>query len=126
MVGGDVGSSLIGGRGLGGARSADSALKRHIQEVSSSKVSPSHTHHHNQATPTTTSVLHQQLHHHERSLMTGARPSTLEQFDNFTDVPLPDLEDFHLDTPPTHGRHDNETDSHRLRMSDFGHSLFVG
>ena len=124
VVGGDD-CDIIGGRDLGGARSADSALKRHVQEMStpSSKASPSHTHH--QTTPTT-SVLHQQLHHHEHSLMTGARPSTLEQFDNFTDVPLPDLEDFHLDTPPTHGRHDNEMDSHRLRMSDFGHSLFVG
>ncbi len=74
------------------------------------------------------SMLHQQLHQHDRSLRIGARPSTLEQFDNFTDVPLPDLEDFHLDTP-THGgarERAQEESNHRHQMSDFGHSLFVG
>lgn len=69
--------------------------------------------------------LQQQLHLHDQSLIMGARPSTLEQFDNFTDVPLPDLEDFHLDTPSVHQPLD-EVAAHRHQMSDFGHSLFVG
>ena len=70
------------------------------------------------------SMLHQQLHRHDEGLEAGVRPSTLEHFDNFTDVPLPDLDEFHLDTP-THGR-GVEPDTHRHQMSDFGHSLFVG
>ncbi len=89
------------------------------------------------------SALHQQLHEHDQSLMRGVRPTTLEQFDNFTDVPLPNLDDFHLDTPSTTSsalrgggigrgvagsgmRDDSTTTSHRQQMSDFGHSLFVG
>lgn len=72
------------------------------------------------------SSLQQQLNWHERSLMMGVRPSTLEQFDNFTDVPLPNMEDFHLDTPSTHLPLEDDVAAHRHHMSDFGHSLFVG
>lgn len=72
------------------------------------------------------SMLQQQLHRHEQSLIMGFRPSTLQQFDNFTDVPLPDLEDFHLDMPSPGSHQDEQAATHRHQMSDFGHSLFVG
>lgn len=69
------------------------------------------------------SLLHQQLHRHDHALLAGERPMTLEQFDDFTDVLLPNMEDFHLDMPvPSHP----SSSSHRHPMPDFGHSLFVG
>ena len=73
------------------------------------------------------SLLHQQLYDHDRSLHMGYRPPALERFGNFEDVPLPDLEEFHLDTPTDYHPHgQEEAESHRQLMSDFGHSLFVG
>ena len=70
------------------------------------------------------SVLHQQLHKHDESLRMGYRPSTLSQIGNFTDVPLPDFKEYHLDTP-TQGSQE-EAGHHRQPIADFGHSLFVG
>lgn len=70
------------------------------------------------------SILHQQLHQRDQELETGQRPSTLKQFDDFTDVLLPQLDDFHLDMP-THC-YQEEPAVQRHPMSDFGHSLFVG
>ena len=64
----------------------------------------------------------QGLHQHMQ-LEISRRPSTLEQFDDFTDVLLPRMDEFHLDMP-TQGR--QEQAGHRHPMSDFGHSLFVG
>ncbi len=73
------------------------------------------------------SLLEQQLQDHNRSLLMRDRPYTLERFGNFEDVPLPDLEEFHLDTPTDYvARGHEEAESHRQQMSDFGHSLFVG
>lgn len=77
---------------------------------------------HSQLSSRNFSVLHQQLHKHERSVQLGVRPSTLKQFEDFTDVPLPDLEEFHLDTSSSRV----EMSAHYYQMSDFGHSLFVG
>ena len=69
------------------------------------------------------SILHQRLHQHDEALESGRRPSTLEQFDDLTDVLLPRMDEFHLDMS-TQGR--QEQAGHRHPMSDFGHSLFVG
>ena len=69
------------------------------------------------------SKLHQRLHQHDEALESGRRPLTLEQFDDFTDVLLPRMDEFHLDMP-TQGR--QEQAGHRHPMSDFGLSLFVG
>ena len=72
------------------------------------------------------SVLHQQLHEHDQSLLSGDRPRALNQFDNFTDVPLPNLEEFDLDMPSIQDRWGKAESAHRQEISDFGHSLFVG
>ena len=73
------------------------------------------------------SLLQQQLQEHKESLLLGDRPHTLDRFSNFEDVPLPDLEEFHLDSPMDyHARAHEEAESHHHRTSDFGHSLFVG
>jgi len=73
------------------------------------------------------SLLQQQLQEHKQCLLTGDRPHTLDRFSNFLDVPLPDLEEFHLDSPMDYqARSHEEAESHQQQMSDFGHSLFVG
>lgn len=72
------------------------------------------------------SLLHQRLHDHDNSLLVGKRPSALEKFDDFVQIPLPDLEEFHLDSPSLSAGLQEEAESHGQQMSDFGHSLFVG
>lgn len=44
-----------------------------------------------------------------------------EQFSDFEDVDLPDVDEFHLDHP-----HEDLANVQLQNLNDFGHSLFVG
>ena len=61
------------------------------------------------------SILHQRLHQHNKALEISRQPSTLEQFDDFTDVLLPRMDEFHLDMP-TQGRQEQAGDTPCLTL----------
>ena len=73
------------------------------------------------------SLLHPSIHGKDDSELKGDSPSTLEKFDDFVKIPLPNLDEFHMDSYAQYcvGVQE-ESESHRQKMSDFGHSLFAG